>query len=211
MPQPIFFPSSAHEPYKSLLILSRFLHKGSVSENKRNPYHFNAFCILKKSGGKVLWSQKEAETEKRVKWKAKLWNDESSNLPASFPHPETSWVVWSPQWSTPRKTIYFCSSWEYPGCFALLCHSPPSCISCTCACLSSAKHNNGHPGGGDATFTSTKTRWAAKKGSLADFWKGFWEVTPPTSGVRTPYLWSSGLSSHPKSFEGLYDFQWVHS
>lgn len=52
---------------------------------------------------------------------------------------------------------------------ALLCHSPPSCISCTCVCLSSAKHNNGHPGGGDATFTSTETRWAAKKGSLADF------------------------------------------
>lgn len=52
MPQPIFFPSSAHEPCKGLLILSHFLRKGPVSVNKRKLYCLNAFCSLKNSGGK---------------------------------------------------------------------------------------------------------------------------------------------------------------
>lgn len=147
----------------------------------------------------------EAETEKKAKWKAKLWNDESSNLPASSSCPEASWVVWFPQRSPPRKAIYFCSSWEHPGCFFL-----PQSSLMYLTHMHTSKFSNGYEagerGGGDVTFTSTETRWAAKKGRLADFWNGFWEVVPPTSGVRTPRLQSSGLGSHPRGFGGLYDF-----
>lgn len=47
--------------------------------------------------------------------------------------------------------------------------------------------------------TSTKSRWAANKGSLTDFWNGFWEVIPPANGARRPWPQSSGQGSCPRN------------
>lgn len=65
MPQPVVLPSYTHEACKNLLILSCFLHKGSVNGIKRKLLHFKTFDVLNKSGGEVLWSQKEAEKKEQ--------------------------------------------------------------------------------------------------------------------------------------------------
>lgn len=165
-----------------LFFLVSYIRHFSVSERCAILMHFLSWSNLE---GKSCGPKNEQRLGERTDWKAKSWNNESSKLPASFRLLETSWVVWFPQ-KSPRNTIYFFSSRECPGCFAL---SHSSLVYLTH--LHMSKFSNG---GGDATFTSTEPRWAAKKWSLA-----------PTSGARTPCLQSSGPTIHPKSFRELYD------
>lgn len=119
-----------------------------------------------------------------------------------------------PELSGPLKGVFpegqFCSFWEYSGCFTL----PQSSLMCLIH-MHMSKFSNGYkdgdPGGRNAMFTSTETRWVAEKGGLADFWNGIWYVTPPASGIGRSCPQPSGLSSCPRNSGDLYDFQWVHS
>lgn len=183
MLQPVFFLSSVHELCKELLIVSCFIHKRPVSENKRKLYHFNAVCSQGSLEGKSCGLRKKQKLSRsRSSQEAETESEDQNAKPSceimslqKFPH--LLLVKKHPELSGPLKGVFlegqFCSFWEYSGCFTLPQSSLMYLIHMHMSKFSNG-YKDGDPGGRNAMFTSTETRWVAEKESLADFWNGIW-------------------------------------